>query len=213
MLYHNGSAKMEKNNFEFRHSRSYYSYEVTLRSSLALSLPRVCTDYRSGASVTDNDWIFLFRVNLSFKSLCDLRCRVEIKLHILLSVTSLSLQLSSSAGQTVAAPGCVFHFYESVCVYVQLADPRSPVRLLWVFTSLILSGFWGLVFLFRGEGSLQQLQGSGSGCAAEESQPSGVSFSPSARLCATICGEWKGVATPTRLLIKRLMRQSQGWAV
>lgn len=59
--------------------------------------------------------------------------------------------LSSEAGQTAAAPGCVrSNFYDFFCVYVQPADPRSPVRLWWV---LRVVDFWsGFVFFLRGGG-------------------------------------------------------------
>lgn len=103
--------------------------------------------------------------------------------------------------QTAAAPVCVCvcvpAFMSFFSVYVQRADSRSLVRLLWVLRAV---DFWsGFVYVFfRGGvmvsvlGPCRQLRGSDLRSVAKEGRPSGITFRPPPHHCATICGEWRG---------------------
>lgn len=132
-----------------------------------------------------------------------MKCRLSHQLtHInmffissVLSVVLFLLSAQNPARQQSLQGACVSvcsHFYESLCVYVQLPDPRSPVRLLWILRVLdFWSGFFqgGGVWVSISPGSLRQLRGSVSGCGR---RLRGSLFQLSACYCATICGEWKG---------------------
>lgn len=164
-------------------------------------------------------WTSYPQLTATFIFWCDFWYHVEIKTSKLTRISVMLFiffLLSSEAGQTAAAPGCVCsNFYEFFCVYVQPADPRSPVRLWWV---LRVVDFWSGFVFFWGGGLVSAL-GPCSSCGAltrgasqrrVDHQESVSALRPS--LCHHL--RWmEGVATPTRLLIKRLMRQSQGWAV
>lgn len=83
-----------------------------------------------------------------------MKCRLSHQLtHInmffissVLSVVLFLLSAQNPARQQSLQGACVSvcsHFDESLCVYVQLPDPRSPVRLLWILRVL---DFWSGFF-------------------------------------------------------------------
>lgn len=83
-----------------------------------------------------------------------MKCRLShqlthINMFFISSVPSIVLFLLSAqrpARQQPHQGACVSvcsHFYESLCVYVQLPDPRSSVRLLWILRVL---DFWSGFF-------------------------------------------------------------------
>lgn len=153
-----------------------------------------------------------------------LKCRLShqlthINMFFIFSVPSVVLFLLSAqnpARQQSHQGACVSvcsHFYESLCVYVQLPDPRSPVRLLWILRVLdFWSGFFqgGCtgIYITRVPVAAAWL------CVGVRQASQGESVSALRLLLCHHLRWMEGGATSARLLIKRrLMRQSQGWDV
>lgn len=83
--------------------------------------------------------------------------------------------------------GVCSHFYKSICMQVQVADPGSLVRLLWgLWVSDHRSGF----ALVSGGPCSSCVALGGAAGVAEDRQPLGVGHLPVC-LCATIWVEWR----------------------